>query len=205
VVAALSPQIRKLPATLRRSLTWDRGLEMAKHKTFTVATDVKVPAVTKQSKQRRTARMIRQLQASAIGSKRRILNPGKHKRSDFRPCVSPLGPAPGTQPSHRGHCPSTVSADLVDPAPGSPLRRTGSGRQQKVEGKAHVENDPATPKPRLSGRATKPLNTSHQTLNTPGRRMRMRSDFRACGSPLAIIYSYLRQTMGSRLAAMFAG
>src|SRR6202166_1874583 len=42
VVAALSRQIRKLPATLRRSVTWDRGLEMAKHKTFTVATDVKV-------------------------------------------------------------------------------------------------------------------------------------------------------------------
>src|SRR5467141_518105 len=42
VVAALSRQIRKLPATLRRSLTWDRGLEMATHKTFTVATDVKV-------------------------------------------------------------------------------------------------------------------------------------------------------------------
>jgi len=42
VVAALSRQVRKLPATLRRSLTWDRGLEMAKHKDFTVATDVKV-------------------------------------------------------------------------------------------------------------------------------------------------------------------
>jgi IS30 family transposase len=42
VVAALSRQIRRLPASLRRSLTWDRGLEMAKHKTFTVATDVKV-------------------------------------------------------------------------------------------------------------------------------------------------------------------
>ena len=42
VVAALSQHIRKLPATLRRSLTWDRGLEMAKHKTFTVATDVQV-------------------------------------------------------------------------------------------------------------------------------------------------------------------
>jgi len=42
VVAALSQQVRKLPATLRRSLTWDRGLEMAKHKEFTVATDVKV-------------------------------------------------------------------------------------------------------------------------------------------------------------------
>jgi IS30 family transposase len=41
-VAALSQHVRKLPASLRRSLTWDRGLEMAKHKTFTVATDVKV-------------------------------------------------------------------------------------------------------------------------------------------------------------------
>jgi len=42
VVAALSQRVRKLPATLRRSLTWDRGLEMAKHKAFTVATDVQV-------------------------------------------------------------------------------------------------------------------------------------------------------------------
>ena len=42
VVAALSKHVRKLPATLRRSLTWDRGLEMAKHKDFTVATDVQV-------------------------------------------------------------------------------------------------------------------------------------------------------------------
>ena len=42
VVAALSKRVRKLPATLRRSLTWDRGLEMAKHKAFTVATDVQV-------------------------------------------------------------------------------------------------------------------------------------------------------------------
>jgi IS30 family transposase len=32
----------KLPATLQRSLTWDRGLEMARHKEFTVATKVKV-------------------------------------------------------------------------------------------------------------------------------------------------------------------
>jgi IS30 family transposase len=42
VVAALSRQIRKLPAVLRRSLTWDRGTELADHKTFTVATDVQV-------------------------------------------------------------------------------------------------------------------------------------------------------------------
>src|SRR3984893_3462198 len=42
VVAALSQHVQKLPASLRRSLTWDRGLEMAQHKTFTVATNVKV-------------------------------------------------------------------------------------------------------------------------------------------------------------------
>ena len=42
VVAALTRHARKLPAALRRSLTWDRGLEMAKHQTFTMATDVKV-------------------------------------------------------------------------------------------------------------------------------------------------------------------
>jgi IS30 family transposase len=38
----LSGTGNKLPASLRRSLTWDRGLEMAKHKSFTVATKVNV-------------------------------------------------------------------------------------------------------------------------------------------------------------------
>jgi len=42
VVAALSRTIQKLPAALKRSLTWDRGHEMADHKSFTVATDVQV-------------------------------------------------------------------------------------------------------------------------------------------------------------------
>jgi len=42
VVAALSQHVRQLPASLRRSLTWDRGLEMAQHKSFTVDTEVKV-------------------------------------------------------------------------------------------------------------------------------------------------------------------
>ena len=42
VVAALSQHVLGLPATLRRSLTWDRGLEMAQHKSFTMATDVQV-------------------------------------------------------------------------------------------------------------------------------------------------------------------
>jgi len=42
VVSALSKHVRTLPANLRLSLTWDRGFEMADHKDFTVATDVKV-------------------------------------------------------------------------------------------------------------------------------------------------------------------
>jgi IS30 family transposase len=42
VARALARQVLKLPATLRRSLTWDRGSEMAAHKDFTVATDVQV-------------------------------------------------------------------------------------------------------------------------------------------------------------------
>ena len=43
VVAALAKQVCKLPIELRKSLTWDRrGTEMAQHKAFSVATDVKV-------------------------------------------------------------------------------------------------------------------------------------------------------------------
>lgn len=42
VVKALSAKIHKLPAELRRSLTWDRGAEMASHKQFSIATDMQV-------------------------------------------------------------------------------------------------------------------------------------------------------------------
>lgn len=42
VTKALAKTIRRLPAELRRSLTWDRGSEMAAHKDFTIATDVQV-------------------------------------------------------------------------------------------------------------------------------------------------------------------
>ena len=40
VVRALSRAVRALPAGLMASLTWDRGGELAAHRTFTVATDV---------------------------------------------------------------------------------------------------------------------------------------------------------------------
>src|SRR3990170_679263 len=42
VVTALIALARRLPDELRRSLTWDRGKEMAEHKRFTLATDVAV-------------------------------------------------------------------------------------------------------------------------------------------------------------------
>lgn len=42
VAKALSKTIHKLPLQLRRSLTWDRGTEMNRHKDFTIATNVKV-------------------------------------------------------------------------------------------------------------------------------------------------------------------
>ena len=42
VTAAIQKQIARLPAQLRKSLTWDRGSEMSGHKEFTVATNIPV-------------------------------------------------------------------------------------------------------------------------------------------------------------------
>ena len=42
VVTALVRQVKQLPKGLMSSLTWDRGAELAGHRRFTVATDVKV-------------------------------------------------------------------------------------------------------------------------------------------------------------------
>ena len=42
VINALIKQAHKLPRELYKSLTWDRGKEMADHKRFSLATDIKV-------------------------------------------------------------------------------------------------------------------------------------------------------------------
>jgi len=65
VVHALSQAIRALPEGLMVSLTWDRGLELAAHKTLTVATQVQVYFCDPQSPWQRgtnenTNRLLRQ-------------------------------------------------------------------------------------------------------------------------------------------------
>jgi len=42
VVQALTRQVQRLPAGLMATLTWDRGLELAAHRTFSIATGVQV-------------------------------------------------------------------------------------------------------------------------------------------------------------------
>ncbi len=42
VVKALIRRMKMLPPTLQRTITWDRGSEMAAHKRFTMATDIDV-------------------------------------------------------------------------------------------------------------------------------------------------------------------
>src|SRR5205823_3512340 len=62
--------------------------------------------------------------------------------------IAEVGPTAATFPSEKclsswvGACPGDDKS--ADPAPGSPLRRTGPSSHQTIEAKAHCENDPAT-------------------------------------------------------------
>jgi IS30 family transposase len=65
VVSALIKQARALPRELARSLTWDRGKELADHQRFTLATDIDVCFCDPQSPWQRgsnenTSRLLRQ-------------------------------------------------------------------------------------------------------------------------------------------------
>lgn len=65
VVTALTTQVRHLPSALRRSLTWDRGMELAQHKQLTIDTKMQVYFCDPQSPWQRgtnenTNRLLRQ-------------------------------------------------------------------------------------------------------------------------------------------------
>ena len=65
VVSALIKQSKTLPAELYKSLTWDRGKELAAHQQFTLATDIDVYFCDPQSPWQRgsnenTNRLLRQ-------------------------------------------------------------------------------------------------------------------------------------------------
>ena len=72
VIEALIGQARKLPDELCKSLTWDRGKELADHKRFTVATDIDVyfcdpPSPWQRGSNENTNRLLRQYFPKGIG------------------------------------------------------------------------------------------------------------------------------------------
>src|ERR1700727_826849 len=73
------------------------------------------------------------------------------QRKHLRDSVSPLSASPGTQASHRGDCPPTLSTGLADSAQGGPLRRTGSVGEPTVQKETHGADDPGSATPWLSG------------------------------------------------------
>lgn len=65
VIQAITREMIKLPLSLRKTLTWDRGMEMAKHASFSIATDMPVYFCDPQSPWQRgtnenTNRLLRQ-------------------------------------------------------------------------------------------------------------------------------------------------
>jgi IS30 family transposase len=113
VVTALIKQARKLPDELYKSLTWDRGKELADHKRFTMETDIDVYFCDPQSPWQRgsnenTNRLLRQYfprgtnltphTQTHLNKVARLLNERPKKTLDFQTpaerfneCVASIG------------------------------------------------------------------------------------------------------------------
>ena len=106
VISALIQHAKKMPAHLLKSLTWDRGLEMAAHRRFTDATGVDVYFCDPQSPWQRgsnenTNRLLRQYfpkrtdlsphSQAALNRVARELNERPRKTLDYRTPVEKLG------------------------------------------------------------------------------------------------------------------
>jgi IS30 family transposase len=75
VIQALIKQSRKLPKEMYRSLTWDRGCEMAGHKKFTLTTDIDVYLCDPHSPSRQIATQSPARQCVAARFKRKYQPP----------------------------------------------------------------------------------------------------------------------------------
>ena len=92
VVGALKQHIQSVPVGLMRSLTWERGTEMAQHKQITVATNVDIYFCDPQSPWQRgtnenTNRLLRQYFPKKT-------NLSVHSQDDLDPVVNRLNTRP---------------------------------------------------------------------------------------------------------------
>src|SRR4030095_11167331 len=77
---------------------------------------------------------------------------GEIERDDLRDPLSPLCPAARAPPNDRRDCPPAVPPDRENPASGRPVQGTRPSPEPKVQATPDGQNDPRTPKLRLSGR-----------------------------------------------------
>ena len=95
IVPALARHMRSLAEALRRSLTWDRGLELAHRATFTVATDVQ-PVAARPGDAALPTAQVRRRRSPASATKLTTPIATPKPRGDSTGAVAPLRAQLGT-------------------------------------------------------------------------------------------------------------